>query len=252
MKPFMKPLREHTIPEIIGGGGVSLGIIMLFICSLLGVDVNSWKIKWQPRPLYPERVGQVTLIDTSKQHQAIFTSASDIYETFAWYDQTLAEQLFHKNINIDTPAIQEKTYYMCTGMKITVRGEAATNTFTITMRKGFPMRSPPSCSELMLKNQSIPLYPRHKSLISANGNATMTFTSSSSITETLQWYDQTLKSQAFQIDTNTKNLAHTHITYHLCNGINITIIAKIKTNLFQVSKHQALSDHNQSACNSRQ
>ncbi|MCA0350771.1 MAG: hypothetical protein LCH85_02130 [Chloroflexi bacterium] len=252
MKPFIKPLREHTIPEIIGGGGVILGIGVVLLCIVFGVDINTWRIQWQPRPLYPHRIGQVTLIDTSKQHQAIFTSASDIYETFAWYDRTLAEQLFHKNINIDTPAIQEKTYYMCTGMKITVRGEAATNTFTITMRKGFPMRSPPSCSELIFKNQSIPVYLHHESPIVAQGVDTIMFTSSRSITETLEWYDQTLKSQAFQIDTNTKNLAHTQITYHLCNGINITIIAKIKTNLFQVSKHQALSDHNQSACNSRQ
>lgn len=252
MKPFMKPLREHTIPEIIGGGGVILGMGVMLLCIIFEVDINTWKIQWQPRPLYPERVGQVTLIDTSKQHQAIFTSASDIYETFAWYDRTLAEQLLNKDINIDTPAVQEKTYYMCTGMRITVHGEAATKKFTITMRKAFPRRSPPSCSDLMLKNQSIPLYPQHQSPISANETATMTFTSSSSITETLEWYDQTLKSQAFQIDTNTKNLAHTQIIYHLCNGINLVLIAKIKTNLFQVSKHQALSDHNQSACNSSQ
>lgn len=252
MKPFMKPLREHTIPEILGGGGVILGMGVVLLCIVFGIDINTWKIKWQPRPLYPERVGQVTLIDTSKQHQAIFTSASDIYETFTWYDQTLAEQLLDQDINIDTPAIQERTYYLCTGMKITVRGEAATNTFTITMRKGFPMRSPPSCSELILKNQLIPLYPQHKSPISANGNTTITFTSSSSISETLQWYDQTLNSQAFQIDTQINHPVSMQITYHLCNGINLIIIAEIKTNLFQVSKQQALSGHNQLACNTKQ
>ncbi len=248
----MKPLREHTIPEIIGGGGVCLGIIMLFICSLFGVDVNSWKIQWQPYPLYPQRIGQVSYSETSKQHQASFTSASSLDETFAWYDQRLAEELFRQQINVDTATSREKTYYLCTGMVITVLGEAHPSRFTITMRKGFPMRSPPSCSQFIFKNQAIPLYPHHQLPVATKGAATLVFTSSSSISETLDWYTQTLTSQAFQINLDTKKPAITQMTYHLCNGINIIIIAEPKTGVFQVSKQLAWASRFRPECKPEQ
>lgn len=143
----MKPLREHTISEIIGGGGIILGMGVILLCIIFGVDPNNWKIDWQPYPLYPQRIGQVSYSETSNQHQASFTSASSIDETFAWYAQSFATHLVVAQPEIENSQIKQTTYSLCTGMVITIHGTIKTREVKVLMRKNFRMYQKPPCKQ---------------------------------------------------------------------------------------------------------